>query len=279
MARDYGKVASTFWTGETGRAIRAFGGDAQRVALYLMTCPMSSMIGLYYLPLPILCHEVGITPQGATKALASLSEAGFAQWDAASEVVFVKEMAAWQVGEPLEPKDNRVKGVEKEWQAMRKCPFYKPFHKRYAKSFHLPEPVEAQATCKPLRSQEQEQEQKQEQEQDQELPPAKGVASVYPASFNEFWSAYPRRIGKQKAFNAWKAAGKRVMVERSCDKHFAAAHILEAAKAFAASAVGRSQFCPHPTSWLNAGQYDDDRTAWNRTEEPKAQRSIPQLPE
>lgn len=166
--RDYGKISPKFWTSETGRAIRAAGGDAQRVALYLLTCPMSSMIGMYYLPMPVLCHEVGITLQGASKALRSLSEAQFAYYDAPSEHVWVPEMAAHQIGGPLTANDKRCKGIVKEWLALSKCRFHKDFHDRYGSWFHLPPISPFEGPCKPLRSQEQEQEQEQEQNQEQE---------------------------------------------------------------------------------------------------------------
>src|SRR5437899_9218726 len=74
--REYAKVAPQFWTGETGKRIRALGRDAQVVALYLVSSPSSTMLGFYYLPIPTLCHEIGISRQGALKALRSLSEAG-----------------------------------------------------------------------------------------------------------------------------------------------------------------------------------------------------------
>lgn len=163
--REYGKVAPQFWTGDTGRQIRKYGRDCQVVAFYLLTCPSANMIGLYYLPLPVLMHEVGITKEGASKALRRLSEALFATYDEASEHVFVHEMASFQIGEPLAENDNRVKGIIREWQTMRKTPFYKDFHQRYAESFHLPSPSPFEAPCKPLRSQEQ------EQEQEQDIPP------------------------------------------------------------------------------------------------------------
>lgn len=165
--RDYGKVSPKFWTGETGRKLRLAGQETQLVALYLLTCPSSNMIGLFYLPIPTLCHETGLCSEGASEALARVSEVGFATWDQDTEHVFVVEMAAYQIGEPLAIKDNRVKGIIKEWNSMSKSPFYKDFHRRYAKSFHLPTPLKAaspyEAPTKPLRSQEQEQEQEQEQ--------------------------------------------------------------------------------------------------------------------
>lgn len=164
--RDYSIVRHTFWTGETGRKIRRAGSDAQRVSFYLITCQSSNMIGLYYLPLPLLCHELDMEEEAACKALSRVCETGFCLWDAPSEHVFVIEMAAHQIGEPLDVKDNRVKGILREWQSMRKSPFYKDFYNRYADSYHLPVVMAQQAPSKPLPSQEQEQDQDQEQEHD-----------------------------------------------------------------------------------------------------------------
>jgi hypothetical protein len=165
--RDYAKLSPRFWTGETGRAIRDAGRDAQVLALYLLTGPSSNMIGLYYLPIPTLCHETGLTKKGACKALQRLSEAGFARWDECSEQVFVPEMAAHQIGEPLQATDNRVKGIAKDWQSMRKSPFYMDFYWRYRDSYHLPAPLPQEAPSKPLRSQ--------EKEQEQEISPSQGL--------------------------------------------------------------------------------------------------------
>ncbi|MFP4087740.1 MAG: hypothetical protein ACLFUL_13205 [Desulfobacteraceae bacterium] len=140
--RDYAIVFPKFWIGKTGRYIRSCGGDAQRVALYLMTCPNSTMIGLYYLPLPTLCHEVGIPLEGASKALLSLIEGDFCLYDEVTETVFVREMARYQVGKELAPNDKRVKGVVKMVNQMDKSPFYKDFLDRYMECYHLKEHVQ-----------------------------------------------------------------------------------------------------------------------------------------
>ena len=150
--RDYAKVAPQFWTGDTGRFLRSCGPETQVIALYLMTCPSANMIGLYYLPLPVLVHETGIPFEGASKALRRASEGGFAHYDEATETVWVVEMARFQVGDKLEKKDNRVKAIAKELQSYRKSPFYLGFFGRYEKAFHLPEPSPLQAPCKPLAS-------------------------------------------------------------------------------------------------------------------------------
>ncbi len=150
--RDYATVSPRFWCGTTGKAIRAAGRDAQLVALYLLTCPNSNMAGLYYLPLPVLCHETGIPFEGASEALRRVAEAGFATYDHSSEVVFVHEMARFQVAEELKATDNRIKGVEKLIAPYRKCRLYNEFLAKYADKFHLKSGPENGELGKPLRS-------------------------------------------------------------------------------------------------------------------------------
>ncbi len=176
--RDYAKVSPMFWTGITGKYIRSLGRDAQVIALYLMTCPSSNMLGLYSLPLPVLCHEIGITEKGALKGLRSLSKGGFCHYDEELEHVWVVEMAHYQIGDSLDLKDNRVKGVHTEIKNYIKCKYYNDFIEKYKNDFHLndllitkPLISPSEAPYKPLRSQEQEQEQEQEQKQEQDKPP------------------------------------------------------------------------------------------------------------
>lgn len=137
--RDYSKTAPTFWTGETGRKIRAAGRDAQIVAFYLFTCPNSNWIGLYYLPVPTLCHEVGISREGALKALRSLQTIDYAYYDLENEIAWVPGSARFQIGESLKDGDNRIKGIVKDLQAYAKHGFARDFYRRYAALYHLPE--------------------------------------------------------------------------------------------------------------------------------------------
>jgi hypothetical protein len=192
IVRDYSKVAPTFWTGETGRKIRACGTEALLVALHVMTCPHANMYGLYYLPIPFIAHETGISTEGASKALLRLFEGGFCLYDPPSEWVFVIEMAKYQIlkdGEPLKQGDNRIKGINKDYANFPNNPFLFNFYTRYKDDFYLESargetksisPFEA--PLKPLRSQEQEQEQEQDKEQDKPTP-ATRVQEQLPESF------------------------------------------------------------------------------------------------
>lgn len=184
--RDYGKVSPRFWIGKTGKAIRAEGANATIAAMYLLTAPGSNMTGLYYLPLVNMQHETGLSDREVVVALAALGKAGFAYYDAEHEVVWVVEMAKYQIAETLKAEDKRVQGVINEIAAYRDCRFYRDFVKKYAEAFHLPSadllkglPRASEAPSKALRSQEQ------EQEQEQDLLAARGAAPAKTARKQE----------------------------------------------------------------------------------------------
>lgn len=188
--RDYGKVLPQFWTGQTGRSLRG-NPTAQIVALYLQTSPHANMIGVFHCPVVYIAHETGCPMQGATKALRTLSEAGFLTWDEASDLVWVHEMARFQIGEALKPGDKRVVAIRKEFEKLPAGQIRRGFHARYRDAFHLGSDTSdegpSQAPPKPLRSQYQEQEQEQEQDQKQEqeqtsvglAPDRDGVHAVF----------------------------------------------------------------------------------------------------
>lgn len=164
--RDYGKVSPTFWTGKTGKDLRTRGFEAQIVALYLVSSPHSNMLGLYYQPVLYMAHETGLGIEGASKGLRECIEAKFCAFDEASEMVWVYEMASYQIANELKASDKRCHGIQKDYEALPNCPFLGDFFDRYQKPFHLKtrreNEGECQAPSKPHRSQEQEQEQEQD---------------------------------------------------------------------------------------------------------------------
>lgn len=196
--RDYGIVSPMFWVGATGRSLRK-NPNAQRVAIYFMTSPMSEMTGVYYCPLASILNDVGTLEapskplaspleggidrgespfEGVKQAILTLMELNFCFYDFESEFVFVNEMARWQIGESLKEKDNRVAGLRKSVRSMPKsiaARFVERYNEDFCLGFDLetfgenlkgkPSPSEAPSkpltrdSMKPLRSQEQEQEQ------------------------------------------------------------------------------------------------------------------------
>lgn len=152
----------------------------QAIALYLVTSPHANMLGLYYLPITLLCHEVGCPFEGASKALRSLKQVDFCDYDDDSEMVWVYEMARYQVGGALKVNDKRTQGIAKEYELLQKNKFLGPFFDRYNTDFHLKNRRGFEAPSEPLRSQEQEQEQEQEYLSPPVSPPSGGAPQPKP---------------------------------------------------------------------------------------------------
>jgi hypothetical protein len=72
--------------------------------------------------------------------------------------------------------------------------------------------------------------------------------------FDEFWLAYPRKIGKAAAERAW-------------DRHKPPLEdvlkAIEVQKASDQWQKNDGQFIPHPTTWLNQGRWEDDVEGYN----------------
>jgi hypothetical protein len=168
--RDYAKVSPNFWTGQTGRRIVAAGPDCITVSMYLMTTGHANMIGIYYCPLAYICHDTGLSHEGALKALQRASEAGFCAYDEGSGWVYVPKMALWQIGSELKASDNQVKAIRKEYERLPNNPFLKRFFEDYGEAYHLETERVFEGPSKPLTNPLRSQEQEQEQEQEQALP-------------------------------------------------------------------------------------------------------------
>lgn len=135
--RDYAKVGPKAWQGNTFKVLRKRGPEALIVGLYLMTSPNSNMLGLYSQPLLYMAHETGLGLDGALKGLQACIEVGFCAYDDDSEMVWVFEMAKYQVAYELKATDLRCKGIQKDYDALPDNPFLGQFHDRYAEVFHL----------------------------------------------------------------------------------------------------------------------------------------------
>lgn len=166
--RDYGKVSPRFWNGKTGKALRG-DPEAQLLALYLITSPHANMIGVFHCPVMYMAHETGLSEEGASEALQRLIEAQFCTFEGVEELVWVHEMACFQIAPSLSPKDKQCVGIARQYEQIPDRHIRHGFYERYKDAFHLPCCEEAtpkrQAPSEPLRSQEQEQEQEQEKKE------------------------------------------------------------------------------------------------------------------
>ena len=138
-SRDYAKVSPTFWTGATGSKLIAAGPLVITVALYLVTGPHAEPTGLYRLPRAYVEADLRIDIGSIDKAMGELESIGWLETDGDRQLVWVREMGHWQVGDVLGPRDNRRKWVKKRLDPYISSPLYRRFWDRYGEPWGLPE--------------------------------------------------------------------------------------------------------------------------------------------
>ena len=74
------------------------------------------------------------------------------------------------------------------------------------------------------------------------------VIADAPTPFDDFWSAYPRKVAKTAAVKAWKNATRKTT----------ASVITAGAVRYRDDPNREPEFTAHPASWLNAGRWDDE---------------------
>ena len=77
-------------------------------------------------------------------------------------------------------------------------------------------------------------------------------AEILSDRFDEFWAAYPNKVKKIKAREAW------MKIKPSAALHQKILAAVEAAKNSRQWKKDNGDFIPHPTSWLNQGRWEDE---------------------
>jgi hypothetical protein len=128
----YGVIFPEFWTGTTGRQLRAHGKDAQLIGLYLATNRHANMLGLYRLGLDDVRHETGLGTKAIEKGLQAAAQTGYALFDALTEFAWVRQMARFRLGlkagESLRDGDKRTQAVSRIYHAIEANPFLGDFY-------------------------------------------------------------------------------------------------------------------------------------------------------
>lgn len=140
--RDHGSIDPAFWTGSTGRKMRK-NKDARILATYLMTSPHATAIGIYYLAVPTICHETGLSPEEFDTAIRWLSAEGVAFYDAERELVWVPRLAHYQLAEAMKPTDKRMPWVRRQLSHFRGHVFHLQFLLGYGVEYGLADEMAA----------------------------------------------------------------------------------------------------------------------------------------
>lgn len=134
--REFAKISPEFWIGSLNKKLKVGTAETKVLAFYLLTCPNSTMIGIYYLPLLLAAHETGTPLQEVMRGIEVLKQIEFCSYDENTEYIWVHEMAATQLG-ALKKNDNRVKYVNSLFKKLPNTPFIDDFYKKYRDSLHL----------------------------------------------------------------------------------------------------------------------------------------------
>ena len=216
--REYARISPLFWTRGSGKLLRG-NADAQVVAMYLVTCPNSNMVGIYYLPLVVLAYETGLSQDRVSAALTACASAGFAYYDPDAEMVWVPNMVVYQAGSTMKRLDKRRALILSDLSKAGRHPFVAEFYKLHSSAYSLDCPIDStqnteQAMGKlvPITDENTHQmgkldlrasqEQEKEQEQEQELldnRPSQPAASKYQCVFDSYIEAREQTVGSKGA--------------------------------------------------------------------------------
>lgn len=133
---DYGIVVSRFWNRGSGKALRGQ-PKAQVLALYLMTCGDSTMIGIFPIGLPTISHETGLSICEIESILPVLEQLDIAHYDRAEELMYLPTLARYRLGETLSPGDKKIHAVISQVKSFDGHRFAMAFVERYFEPFRL----------------------------------------------------------------------------------------------------------------------------------------------
>jgi hypothetical protein len=269
-AGTYARTYVDFWTGNTGRQMRQFPAAVRELAHFLYSGPGVVSWGLFYKPIEQIAHDTGRQPKQIDDAMKTLAGLDFAYYDAPTEFVWVKQMAANQHRPlPLKSGDNRIKAVRRWYAGLSPNPFLGPYFDHYDVGLRLSDPLIFSGS---------EVMRREEGAAEFSLEPTQALAvrgpsptAIFLTDFEEWWLHYPeeRRIGKGDAKREWLA--KRPKHEE-LPRLIA---MLEAQKQTDQWRKSNGQFIPKPENYIKGERWSDAvtraRPALSKTSEGTAQ--------
>ena len=259
----YTRVESSFWSDDKMRAVSS---DARHLMLYLFTSPHRNILGFYFLPSPYACFDLGWDDKRFAKGLQELLQTRRVMYDEQSHVMLV---CNYLKHNPLE-NPNQVKAAIEKLDALPETPLFtafndilRQFDKGYMEPLHkrlterLPKPGTGTGTgtgteynVAPAGACEL---------KNKKLSSATNEKNdVYSPEFEQFWSLYPRKVDKRKAWRNWKT---RVKETDPGD-------IIAAANHYSHACVGKEQqFIKHASTFLGP---DKPYEEWIRAPEKQS---------
>ena len=260
--RDYGRVHTRFWNNPE---IRGLSDDGRLLALYLLTCPHSNIIGAFLCPDLHIEDALKWPSKRVAEALAELLLTGFAKRFRDGRHIVILNYLKWN---PVDSPNVAVAALKQVEQLPLDDPatsFVVRGLERYGERFGSKLEAIRERFRKPLPTPEQEQEQesepKPEKEQDN-IPAQRSLLVTNSPSpipehvnlrFEEWWALYPRKVEKAHA----KKAFEKIVREQTSTID----ELIAGAAEYAQECETKEyRFIKHPTTWLNRGCWTDEPT-------------------
>lgn len=246
--RDYGKVHTSFWTSET---IRSMSEDARTLAMYLLTCPHNTIVGVFRLPDGYVCDDMQWTVDRVLKAFRETDLKGFANRCETTKWVWINKHIEWN---PPENPNQRKSAAKIALSVPDQCAWKQAFMLDCVESIgivieQLPNP--SATLSQPETETGTVTEDKTHSATDVAGDSGEDSGSgIYSQAFLTFWNLYPNRVNKGAAFKAFKKI--------RAAEYPAIREGLERKKQSQAWLKDNGQFIPHAATWLNARGWEDE---------------------
>jgi hypothetical protein len=281
----YRRVFSRWWTEP---AAQSFSADQKVVALYLLSGPQTSSVGLYRLSPGEAAEDLHMDPRAFRGHLSVVCKTLGWTFDSEARVLWIP---SWPTDNPPASL-NAAKSWRKQLEEVPDCgtktaavnelraylatecspAFLKVFGEALPEgmAFHTRRLTARNGDPSGIQEQDQDQDQEQEQETEsgtapdtgtEEIPPppSASVPRVARAStgtddplFERFWQAYPKKVAKSAASKAFRS----LTVDGSLLERMLEA--LEWQRLQPAWVKERGQFVPYPSTWLSKQQWEDE---------------------
>lgn len=242
----YRTIDTSLWSDPNVRKLKSAG---KLLFLYLITNPHAHVSGIYYLPPSYIIHDTGLPQDTLDRVWHTLSDTGLAKIDAETDVVWVCNMFRYQ-GHGI----KTTISASHHLKTLHNSILCKEFAEKYPEVLGVKNGyrIDGVSIGYPAQGS-----QKQEQEQNNTPLPPKGgnratrTSRADPEGFAEFWQAYPRKQGRQKALQAWlrlspDAALRAVLMDA-----------LVRQKRWPQWIRDEGAYVPHASTWLRGRRWED----------------------
>lgn len=236
----YRTICTQLWTDPK---VRTLSMPGKLLFLYCITNPHTHLSGVYYLPVELIRKEAGLSDTLSHTLFDTLSEIGLCHRDADTETIFVTNMFRYQGrGEKNERAAARHLATLHHSSIIQQFLVCYPSVKQYWTGYPIDTLSDSGKSCPPVpvlltRP---------------NLHPNPNLQSNGGAEeFEQFWLAYPKKVGKKEARKTWTKAKDRPAIADILAK-------VALAKQTAQWTKDHGQFIPNPSTWLNQGRWDDE---------------------